>query len=99
MESLYVWPDNPALSLFALWSFSVVILWAAREPMLQMIRGLGKGMESGFESVVSWCRSTAEGLAKRSRETLLAAGELELQGKMDRELQRIDLSFSEKVGQ
>ena len=42
MSSLYLWPDNPALSIFVLWLVSVVFLWAAREPMLQLIRGLGK---------------------------------------------------------
>ncbi len=99
MESIYFWPDNPALSLLVLWMLSVVFLWAAREPMLQMLRGLGKSLEGGLKSVTTWCKETAEQLQKRSREALVASVELELHGKVERELNRIDTSFSEKVAQ
>jgi hypothetical protein len=99
MESIYFWAERPALSLLVLWLLSVVFLWAAREPMLQVLRGLGKSLEGGLRSVVSWCRANADELQRHSRETLLAAGELELQHRMEREFQRIDQGFSEKVGQ
>ena len=39
MESLYLWPDQAALSLFVLWLGSVVFLWAARDPMLGLLKG------------------------------------------------------------
>ena len=99
MESIYFWPDNPALSLLVIWMLSVVFLWAAREPMLQMLRGLGKSLEGGLKSVTTWCKESAEQLQKRSREALVASVELELHGKVERELHRIDTSFSEKVAQ
>jgi len=98
MESLYFWPESPGLSLLALWVLSVLFLWAAREPMLQVMRGLGRSLESGLASVGDWCREAAARQEARSREVLLAAGELELHGRMERELQRIDASFTEKLG-
>ena len=99
MQSIYLWPDNPALSLFVVFLVSMLFLWAARDPMLKLLRGLGKNLETGFQAIAHWCASTAEQLKKHSREALLAAGELELHGKLERELGRVDMSFSQKVGQ
>jgi len=98
MESIYFWPESRGLSLLVLWVLSVLFLWAAREPMLQMLKGLGRGLESGFTSVSQWCAAAAERQEKRCREALLAAGELELHGRMERELHRIDASFTDKLG-
>jgi hypothetical protein len=97
MTSIYFWPDLPALSLFVLWLISVVFLWAARVPMLQMLRALGSSLQQGFDGVAGWCQGIASGLRERSRESLLAAGTLELQGKLDREFHRIDQGFSDKL--
>jgi hypothetical protein len=99
MDSIYLWPDRPALSLLTLWLLSVVFLWAAREPMLQVLRGLCRNLESGLRAVATRCRSTAEAMARSSRESLLGAAELDLHGKLERELQRVDTSFSEKLRQ
>jgi hypothetical protein len=99
MDSIYLWPDNAALSLLVIFALSMVFLWAAREPMLQVLGGLGKNLETGFRSIARWCASSAEALQARSRETLLASAELDLHGKVERELNRIDAAFSEKVGQ
>jgi hypothetical protein len=99
METIYLWPDNPALSLLALWLVSVIFLWAAREPMLQLLRGVAAGCEEGFRAVAQWCKSAADEMRVRSRAALLAAGALEAQSKLERELHRIDDTFSEKLGQ
>jgi hypothetical protein len=97
MEFLYLWPDRPVLSLFVVWVVSAVFLWAGREPMLQMLRALVESLQQGFEGVARWCQTLASSLRERSRESLLAAGTLELQGKLDHELHRIDEGFSDKL--
>ena len=97
MESIYLWPESPARSLLLLWVLSTLFLWAAREPMLQVLRGVGRSLESGLSGVAQRCREAAERLARRGREALLAEGELELRARMERELHRIDASFSEHV--
>jgi hypothetical protein len=99
MDSIYLWPDNAALSLIVIFALSMVFLWAAREPMLEVLGGLGKNLETGFRSIARWCASSAEALQARNREALLASAEIELHGKVERELNRIDTAFSEKVGQ
>jgi hypothetical protein len=99
MESVYFWPESPVGSIALLWLLSVVFLWAAREPMLQVLRGVGRSVENGLLAMADWCRKTAENVHERHREAMLAVGELELQSRIERELCRIDSSFSDKLGQ
>lgn len=97
MQSLYLWPEQPALSLALLWIGSTIFLWAARVPMLRMLHGLGDALQQGFEGLAVRCRDLASAVRERSQEALLAAGTLELQGKLDREFHRIDQGFSQKL--
>lgn len=99
MQALYVWPQQPALSLFALWLASVVFLWAARDPMLNLLKSLAGLVEDGCRGVSRGCASAADELRKRGRAALLAAGQLESQGRIDRELHRIDTTFADRLGQ
>jgi len=99
MEMLYLWPDNPPASLGLLWLMTVVLLWAAREPTLKLLSGIGGGLADGLQSLASRAQAAAGELAERNREILLAAGTRDAQGRLDRELERIDVGFSDKLGQ
>jgi hypothetical protein len=67
--------------------------------MLQLIERLGKHLEEALEAGGRWCKAAGEELRKRSRAALLAAGGLELQSKLEKEFQRIESGFSERLGQ
>jgi len=99
METIYLWPDRPALSLLAFWAISSVALWAAREAMRELFERLGKSLEEALEAAGSRCKASAATLQKRSRAALLAAGGLELQGKLEKDFHRIETGFSERLGQ
>lgn len=99
MEAAYLWPGNPLASLFVLWVVSVIFLWAARGAMLRLLQGLGGGLADGLAALARRCADAAEDLRARSREVLLAAGTRDAQGRLDRELQRVDTGFSEQLGQ
>lgn len=99
MEVIYLWPGNPLASLFVLWVGSVIFLWAARNAMLRLLNGLGHGLADGLHSVARRCAGAAEELHKSSRKVLLAAGTRDAQGRLDRELQRVDDGFSGQLGQ
>lgn len=99
MQALAFWPERPILSLFVLWLLSLAVLWAARRPMLELLNGLGRHVDEALSALTRGCKSAAKSLSTRNRATLLAAGELEVRGKLERELQRIDLGFSERLGQ
>ena len=98
MESLFLWPDRPVPSLLVLWLVSLPVLWAARRPMLELLGALGRHLGDGFASLARGCGKFASELSERNRAALLAAGELELRHKLDRELQRIDQGFADKLG-
>ncbi|MEE2672827.1 MAG: hypothetical protein VX466_03475 [Myxococcota bacterium] len=99
MEAMYLWPGSPLASIFALWVASVIFLWAARNAMLRLLNGLGHGLADGLHSVARRCAGAAEELHKSSRKVLLAAGTRDAQGRLDRELQRVDDGFSDQLGQ
>ncbi|MGH7287453.1 MAG: hypothetical protein ACREI8_05475, partial [Myxococcota bacterium] len=99
METIYLWPDRPAFSLLAIWVISSIALWAAREPMRELVERLGKSLEESFERAGRRCKAAAEALQKRSRTALLAAGGLDLQGKLEKEFHRIEAGFSERLSQ
>ncbi|HXZ84574.1 MAG TPA: hypothetical protein VEI82_03695, partial [Myxococcota bacterium] len=73
--------------------------WAAREPMLALLRALGEFLAEGLASLARACDSAASKLHERGRAALLAAGKLEAQGKVGREIRRIDVAFTERLGQ
>ena len=99
METIYLWPDRPALSLLAFWGFTAIVLWAARDAMRELFERASKSLEEAFGGVGRWCQASAEALHERAREAQLAAGGLELQGKLEKEFPRIELAFSERLGQ
>ena len=65
MKSLYLWPDHTALSLAVLWLVSVVFLWAAREPMVSLLRSLGQLVSEGCSGLARGCDSAAQKLRAR----------------------------------
>ena len=99
METIYLWPDEPALSILILWLISTIVLWAARTPVLQLLAELGTNVEDGLRGLAQRCGGAADTLRQRTRSVLLASGALELQQKLDQEFQRIDAGFSERLGQ
>ncbi len=99
MESIYPWPENALASLLVLWAVSVIFLWAARSAMLKVLQGLGGGLAQGLAAIASRCGTAADELRERSREVLLAAGTRDAQGRLDRELQRIDGGFTKRRGE
>ncbi|MEE8581952.1 MAG: hypothetical protein V3T33_10240 [Myxococcota bacterium] len=99
MDVLYIWPDQPLLSLFVVWLVSAIFLWAAREPMVKLFSSLGSFADDGGRKMADWLSAAADRLSKRSRASLLAAGQLEAQGRLEREFHRVDATFAEKLGQ
>jgi hypothetical protein len=99
MDTLLLWPGQPVLSLFVLWLLSALVLWFAREPMRELFERLGSHLGESLEAAGGRCKTAAEELRKRSQASLLAAGKLELQSKLEKEFHRIDEGFSERLGQ
>jgi hypothetical protein len=99
MESILLWPERPALSLLVFFAISSVVLWAARDPMRELFERLAKSLEEALGAAGRWCKAVAAGLHERARGALLAAGGLELQGRLEKEFPRVEAGFSERLGQ
>ncbi len=99
MDSFLIFPDNRALSYVILWLVSSIVLWVARHPMQELIARLGSGLDEGLSQVASWCYKTADTLRKRGRAVLLAAGTLDCMSRLNREFERIDNGFTQKLEQ
>lgn len=99
MDWLLLWPERPTLSLIALWVITVVLFWAARTPMLEVFDRLKQGIDEGLGALAEWCANAADELRQRARQSLLAAGTLDIHRKLDREFHGIDKGFAEKLEQ
>lgn len=99
LESLWIWPDRPVLSLFVVWALSQLLLFAARTPVHRALGALGQGLAGGLRLVAHWCRRTAQELQTRNREVLLESGRVELEKKIDREFTRIHDGFTQELKQ
>ncbi len=99
MRSLYLWPESPALSLFALWLVSQLVLYAARVPMHRALRKVGSAAGGGLRILARWASSASEELGSRNREVLLEAGRIEAEAKLEREFTRLATTFTAELEQ
>ena len=99
MQSLYLWPDRPALSLFVIWMVTQLLFYAARVPMHRALRKLGAALGGSLRIAGRWMRSVSEELRKRNREVLLEAARAEAEGKLEHELQRMASTFTTELKQ
>jgi len=99
MQSLYLWPDKPALSLLVLWLVSQVLFYAARVPMHRALRKLGAALGGILRIAARWMRSTSDELRQRNREVLLESGRIEAGAKLEHEFRRLATTFTNDLKQ
>jgi hypothetical protein len=97
MHHLYIWPENPALSLLVLFAISQVIFYAARVPVHRGLRKLGGALSGALRLVARWLRSAADQLRARNREILLEAGRAEAEARLEREFPRLATTFAAEL--
>jgi len=71
-QSWLFWPDNPALSVFALSLFAMLFLYAARKPMHGIIHSTCVLMSHGTRLVSRWLFLAADNMRQRNQSVLLA---------------------------
>ena len=96
MERFYLWPDKPGASLFALWFFSQLILWAGRVPMHRAFRGVSRLLGGAFRIAARWCRGMALLVSQRDHEMIVEMGKGGLEAKLGREFHRIEGAFAKE---
>jgi hypothetical protein len=99
MDALYLWPDNPGLSILVLIVAAVIFMYFAREPIQRVLKTLAQGLSGGLRQVAGWCDETADRLQSRSRELLLEAGRDTQEKHIEQEFTRLESSYARDLAE
>ncbi len=87
---LYLWSGNPGLSIFIWAVLAVVVLYAARRQVHELILSVGRLVHKAMRLAARSVMLAEKRLSARNREVLLAAGEESAERIIEREFQRIN---------
>jgi hypothetical protein len=99
MEGLYLWPDNPGLSILVLIVAAVIFMYFAREPIQRVLKTLAQGLSGGLHLIAGWCNETAEQLKSRSHELLLEAGRDSQEQRIEQEFRRLESNYARDLAE
>jgi hypothetical protein len=88
-QAWLLWPDNVALSVLALAVLAMAVLYAARQPMHELIRTLGQALGVPLRVAGRWLARAADDIHQRNRAVLLAHGRQEVGSRIEREFERL----------
>jgi hypothetical protein len=90
MESYYLVPEMPGLSV-AIWvGASMIFLFFARDSMHKVIQALSDATAGGLRKLAVWTSKTAETMREKDRKVLLESGVAKMQGEILQEFSKID---------
>lgn len=97
MDSFYLVPQMPGLSV-AIWvAASMVFLFFAREPMHKIIQALSDATAGGFRKLAAWTSKTAESMHEKDRRVLLESGVAKIQGEILQEFAKIETANTKSI--
>jgi len=88
-NSWLFWPNNVALSVFALAVLAMVFLYAARKPMHGVIHSVCTLLSQSMRFISRWLFLAAQNLRERNQSVLLAQGQESEAVVIDREFERV----------
>lgn len=97
METLYIWPEMPGVSIVVVVITSMVFLALARTPIHKAFESLSDGVSGGLMKVSEWARQLAEKMHLRDRKVLLESGIADAEQKMHEEFVRVESSYSKHL--
>jgi hypothetical protein len=97
MESLYLWPANPAASLLVLAIVAQIFLYAARHPMHRAFAAIGRLLSAAFRVAARFCKSVSTNIAQRDREMLAEVGKGDAEARIAKEFRRIEGTYAKEL--
>ncbi len=92
MNSFYILPDMPGVSI-AVWVVaSMIFLFLAKEPMHKVIQACSDATAGGLRKLAAWMKHTAETMREKDRKVLLESGVAKIQGEIVQEFHKIDMA-------
>ena len=92
MESLFIVPAMPGVSITILVCLSMIFLFLARESVHKMIKAMSDGSAGGLRKLAEWTKNSADALREKDRKVLLESGVAKIQGEILQEFSRIDMA-------
>jgi len=92
MDSLYIAPGMPALSVTIWIVSSMLFLFFAREPVHKLLCALSDGTAGGLRKMAAWAKSVAEQMREKDRKVLLESGVANIQHKIQEEFTKIEVN-------
>jgi hypothetical protein len=95
---LWIWSDNPAISLTVWLAITVLSMYLARKPAHLLIRAATLTLRSQFRMVAQTLSRLEIQLAKRNKEVTLALGKASSERTIEREFDRINTVVNRDLG-
>lgn len=97
MESLYLWPNMPVLSVSVLIVTSMLFFYLAKAPIHSALQSLSDGTAGGFRKIADWAKSLASTMHEKNRKVLLESGVADKEQKIIEEFRRVEASYTKHL--
>ena len=97
-NTLYIWPNQPILSLSVWVFFAMLLLYVAREPGHRAMRAGSRVIANGFRMAAASIISAQKEVARRNRQVLLQAGRESAERQLEQEFQRVSIAVTRDLG-
>lgn len=97
MNSLYLLPEMPGVSIAVLIVASMIFLFFAREPVHKMIQAISDATAGGLRKLAEWTKHTAQAMREKDRRVLLESGVAKIQGEILQEFAKIDMTNTKSL--
>ena len=97
MESWYLVPSMPALSIVISLALSMIFLFFAREPMHKAIDALSTATAGGLRNMATWTKSAADAMREKDRKVLLESGVAKIQDEVLQEFTKMDMANTKSL--
>ena len=94
MESLYIWPSVPILSVLAIAVLSMAFMFLAREPLHKALHSLSDGISGGLQKLSEQAGHLSATIKERDRKILLESGVAIAARKLNDEFARVETSYA-----
>lgn len=97
MNSLYIWPEMPFLSISVLVAVSMIFLYFAREPMHKALENLNEGIAGGLIKASEWIKSVVVKLREKNKRVLLESSIADTEQKIAQEFRKMEASYTKHL--
>ena len=97
METLYIIPNMPGVSVVLLVLLSMIFLFLARHPMHEALKSLIKGTAGGLKKIADWAAKLSKEMGEKDKKVLLESGIADAEQKIMEEFRRLEATYTKHL--